>query len=188
MRTWTWIIGVVLVVLIAAAAWFVFTGLLGSQQTPNNLYPSSNTNPFSGSVTSGGTTTPISNTSTDPTVFSKNFYTWYIKNVSTNPAALLSDQFAQALAADWLTPAFAASWQSEGDAMDADPFLFSQAFDASWLPGMSVSTLGQDSASSTVHVSFAAPSSNAPTPTPLDVTLARATNGQWRIASVTPAQ
>ena len=170
MRTWTWIIGVVLVVLIAAAAWFVFTGIPGTQPSPNNLYPASNTNPFSGGVTGTGTTTPaVTNTSTDPARFAGDFYRWYLSWKGTGPYGL----------GDWLTPEFVSNWQSIIDATDDDPVLLAQDTQRSWLTNITALAVSADAASSTVDVSLG----SGPDLHSLSVSLVRGSNG-WRISAV----
>jgi hypothetical protein len=142
----------------------------------------SNSNKAAPTQTSFPTSAPVGVTSDQPDAFARSFYVWYLQNLSADPE-FPHPENRDAVLKDWLSPTFLANWdqiQSDGE---ASPVFLTGESISSWGTSVTASLTSQLPYVSTVELAIGPQSAGHI----FTIKLIRATDGSWRIDSISNA-
>lgn len=121
----------------------------------------------------------ISNQTSSPAEFTKDFYAWYLQGIMKDASFPNSDQFKSTIH-NWLTPDFIANWQTMIENINVSPILLAQDYANSWSTNITASATSQTATTTSVLVSLGTISDLKR----LVVELVPVTDGTWRISRI----
>jgi hypothetical protein len=128
------------------------------------------------------TSAPIGATADQADVFARSFFVWYLQNVSADPE-FPHPENRDVVLADWLSPQFINDWEQIQTDSDASPVLLTGESVSSWGTNVTAAVTSQLSYISTVTLTVGPQSAGHI----FTIQLTRATDGSWKIDSISNA-